>query len=354
MDVTAWTKRYGEERPQYERLSAKACQLLRDILRDEGVSAECVYRAKDVESFQEKIARTGKDYRDPLREVTDLAGVRVIVQSLEDVERVGNIIVREFSIDELRSVNKLHQLEPDRFGYLSQHFIVRLANPRSQLSEWKGLGDRWVEVQVRTTLQHAWAVIQHSLDYKSEIDVPTKLRRRLFRVSALLEIADEELDVLGREIGNTIREYKEMLARGDAHIELNGDSLRTYVKHSSEVAYWCQYLREQTRQRVERIGDVSRDVRLARFLGLSRIEEIDRLLHNSRGWGEIFLAQYFQKYFQRNNLTPDRVSTDINGVVTLLMIGTYAHALTPQVLSRDFGFGTSYILDVANASRPTT
>lgn len=49
-----------------------------------------------------------------------------------------------------------------------------------------------------TVLQHAWATISHKLDYKSEVDVPRELRRSLFRLSALLELADKEFVDLRR------------------------------------------------------------------------------------------------------------------------------------------------------------
>jgi len=189
------------------------------------------------------------------------------------------------------------------------------------------------------------------LDYKSTIDVPRKLRRKLFRVSALLELADEELDQLSREIIGTIREYKEKLQTGNARIELNVDSLRAYVQTSPEVAYWNQYLRENTKQRVETWGDLSRDVRLAQFLGLKTIDDIDSMFRTARGWGEDFFRRFYAVFYERHNTSPDRVTTVVNGVVTMLMIASHAEAFTSEGLERDFGFGTAYILDIARTAR---
>jgi ppGpp synthetase/RelA/SpoT-type nucleotidyltranferase len=345
--------RYEAERPHYERLATKIRGLLAELLANEGIRAECDSRAKTVESFREKIARPGKEYSDPLTDVTDLAGIRVVLHSLADVERVGRIIATEFEVDRTRSVNKAEQLDPDRFGYLSQHYIVKLTAARAGLSDWKGLKDRWAEIQIRTTLQHAWAVIQHSLDYKNSIDVPQQLRRRLFRVSALLELADEELDALGAEIARIGAEYRDKLAKGNPQIELNVDSLREYVLKSPEVAYWNDFLRTNTGQRVESWGDLSRDVRIARDLGWSSVESIDRLLKEAHGWGEQFFTQYYQEFFRRTGATPDRVMTVVHGVITLLMLASGADTLTPERLERDYGFGSTYILDAARNARPS-
>src|SRR5262249_43337388 len=46
-------------------------------------------------------------------------------------------------------------------------------------------------------LQHAWAEIEHDLGYKAG-NIPDKFRRRFSRVSALLELADEEFMNLKR------------------------------------------------------------------------------------------------------------------------------------------------------------
>lgn len=56
------------------------------------------------------------------------------------------------------------------------------------------MGDLLVELQVRTLAQHMWAATSHKLQYKREESVPLPLRRAIYRVSALLETVDLELD----------------------------------------------------------------------------------------------------------------------------------------------------------------
>lgn len=84
------------------------------------------------------------------------------------------------------------QSDPDRFGYLSLHFIARLSDGRVELVEYRRFKGLRFEIQIRSILQHAWAEIEHDLGYKSASGVPAEVRRRFARVSGLLELADSE------------------------------------------------------------------------------------------------------------------------------------------------------------------
>lgn len=351
MNPDKCVEEYRAVRHCYERLAEKVAALLGELLDQQAITAEIEHRTKTVESFAEKIVRPGKTYDNPIYQVTDLAGIRLVLHSLSDVERAAELMQSQFRIDPTRSLNKLDMLDPDRFGYLSQHYIARIDAARAALPEWKGLGELQVEIQVRTNMQHAWAVIQHAFDYKSSVDVPKKLRRRLFRVSALLELADEELDVFAKEVQTTVAGYKDKLAHGDRAIELNVESLRVYVETSPDVAYWNDFLRTRTKQRVESWGDLSRDVRLARHVGITTIDQLGSLLRAAKGWGEIFFERYYARYFAERNTTPDKVMTVVNGTVTQLVIAANLDTLTSEVLDTQFGYGTHYILEEAAAAR---
>ena len=60
---------------------------------------------------------------------------------------------------------------------------------------------------MRTVLQHGWALISHRLDYKTESEVPKEVRRRLFRVAALLETSDELFADFGRAVDDIRATY---------------------------------------------------------------------------------------------------------------------------------------------------
>ena len=159
-------------------------------------------RTKKLDSFIEKIYRDGKNYTDPFTEVTDISGIRIIVPTINDMNNVEKIIRDNFKIDENNCVNKLVKKKNNEFGYLSNHLIVSLNKKRLDLEENKKFKDLKCEIQIRTYLDHAWASIEHKINYKSDQKLPDKTERRLFSLSALLEIAD-------REFQSIMDEYEE-------------------------------------------------------------------------------------------------------------------------------------------------
>jgi len=76
---------------------------------------------------------------------------------------------------------------------LPLHYVASLISEREKLTEYKRFAGIKVEIQIRSTLQHAWAEIEHDIGYKGENSVPDSLKRNFSRVAALLEVADIEL-----------------------------------------------------------------------------------------------------------------------------------------------------------------
>ncbi len=338
MDALEGKKLYEEKRPIYKRLTAKIHSMLEELLKVEGVTVTVVEsRTKKVAGFEEKINRPGKNYINPLEEITDLSGIRIVLYSLDDVEKVSDLVSREFIVDQERSVNKLNLLDADRFGYLSQHYIVKIGEPRSNLFEWKDLRDLWAEIQVRTVLQHAWAAIQHSLDYKSEYDIPMQLRRRLFRLSALFELADEELNHITDEAQGLFEQYKEQIESDQPSIELNLDSLKAYLEASEVVQEWADFI-ESFGVTVTSIGWISRDVEMDRRANIATVNEIDKLLKQSRAWGREYLREFLINTFG-DPIPSNHGSMDRNGIVPIFLIGNFLEIFTDEILDKEFGWG---------------
>jgi ppGpp synthetase/RelA/SpoT-type nucleotidyltranferase len=88
------------------------------------------------------------------------------------------------------------KLGPNEFGYRSVYVVIGLDGPRASMGEWKRFANLWAEIQIKSLLQHTWAMMNHMLVYKRQSQVPKELRRQLSRLSAILELADEEFAIL--------------------------------------------------------------------------------------------------------------------------------------------------------------
>jgi putative GTP pyrophosphokinase len=109
---------------------------------------------------------------------------------------VRTVVREEFEV--LEELNKFDDLGIDRFGYGAWHFVVKLGK-RSAGARYDDLRHLVCEVQVRTVVQDAWAILQHHLVYKKESEVPKTIRRSLNALAAQFEIADDKYDGLRRE-----------------------------------------------------------------------------------------------------------------------------------------------------------
>ena len=117
---------YNDEASLYEALSIKISVLLEEAVKKEGLYVHSIHnRVKERDSLSRKLNRPEVSYK-KLGDMTDIAGVRVITYFNADVEHVADIVQREFSIDSKNCVDKATLLDPDRFGYLSLHYVVGL------------------------------------------------------------------------------------------------------------------------------------------------------------------------------------------------------------------------------------
>lgn len=97
-------------------------ELLKALLRVQIIEVHLIEsRTKDARSFQEKIGRASKAYIDPLDEITDLSGIRIIAYYEEDLHKITELIEKEFDVDWDNSMDKRKILKPEEFGYQSIH-----------------------------------------------------------------------------------------------------------------------------------------------------------------------------------------------------------------------------------------
>lgn len=214
----------------FERLGNNMQEALTTFLADAEINILAVtYRIKEVDSFIEKIER--KNYKNPIDEIEDILGLRIICYYQTDVDKIREIILNEFEIQE--SQDKEEILEEDQFGYRSYHLIGKIKKSWLSAPNYRGLENLKFEIQIRTVLMHAWAEIAHKLAYKQKIHIPSHLKRKLFRISAKLEEADEQFEDLKSESNKykeaIIAELKKTKGQFDYNMKLNLDNLQAFL-----------------------------------------------------------------------------------------------------------------------------
>jgi len=195
--IRAW-QAYGSVRDRYARFAAAVEAILRMALRDlpvHNISA----RAKDLDRFASKAAKPDPidpakpKYSDPLTQIEDLAGARIITYVLRTLPVVEAVVAREFDVSE-RSDKADQLLEKASVGYRSVHLIVQFKPERTRLLEYQEFDGLKVEIQIRTILQHAWAEIEHDMRYKPNSEPNKELSQRFTALAGLIEVGDREFD----------------------------------------------------------------------------------------------------------------------------------------------------------------
>lgn len=192
---------YQAQLPHYETLRMLAVAQVTRTLQQAGLKIHHVTgRLKKPASLSDKLRRKVGRYH-ALSDVTDLVGLRIITYFESDVAAVSRLIEQGWDVDWNHSVDKSKVHDPDRFGYMGVHYVVRPSAEQPEFAEFVqgGLlpGVR-LEIQIRSILQHAWAEIEHDLGYKNRDAVPREVSRRFYRLAGLLEIADEEFMAIAR------------------------------------------------------------------------------------------------------------------------------------------------------------
>ena len=156
-------------------------------------------RVKSVSSILEKMQRKGirdQDLAAIRRELTDIAGVRVICNYLHDIYRIRDLLVAQDDMCLQREKDYIKA--PKENGYRGLHLILLVP---VFLSAEKELVP--VEIQIRTIAMDFWASLEHQLRYKAWHEVPQELHARLKRCSDASAALDLEMQDIFDQLGGT-------------------------------------------------------------------------------------------------------------------------------------------------------
>jgi len=270
-EVASW---YSERRPLYKALAVKVADVLEENIKEKRVAYHSVtHRGKSLESFTDKAKRD--KYTDPVNEIKDMAGVRVITYLESDVSKIAKIVEELFDVDWSNSVDQSRLLSSDKLGYRSVHYVARFDEDRCKLPENEKYKDLPFEIQMRSLLQHSWAEFEHDRNYKFGGKLPAALERRLYLAAGMLEITDREFVALDGEIDKHKSEVIENLNRGDLDIEITTASLTEYL--SKKFSRFVKVLPEERRY-ARGEATARRMIEELELFGISTLEQLDNIV----------------------------------------------------------------------------
>ena len=224
---------YAAVQPELHAITERYVAIITTLLDDAGINYLSITgRTKSVASFAAKAIRSVDGellYDDPLTQITDVVGVRVITYLQGDVVAVAQVFADQLTIIGDRDLG-VETAREGRFGYASRHLLVSSA----AVPDWPA------SVQVRTVLQHAWAEFEHDIRYKGTVpdDLAPDLERRFSLAAGLLELVDREFSEIGNQLQASLSSRRPDFDPADPRI--SPQELATFLASQYPDASWSR------------------------------------------------------------------------------------------------------------------
>ncbi len=150
-------------------------------------------RVKKISSILEKAKKKEIILSNIENEIEDIAGIRIICQFVEDIDRVVEIIRTRSDMQVKYEKDYINNSKQS--GYRSYHIIV-------YYQVHTAIGEKQIqaEIQIRTLAMNFWATIEHSLLYKYGQNIPSSIKKRLIRSAEAAYMLDQEMSKIRDEI----------------------------------------------------------------------------------------------------------------------------------------------------------
>jgi len=156
-------------------------------------------RVKELSSLLEKANKFGIPIDRLQYEIEDIAGIRIMCQFVDDIDRVVEIIRGRKDMQVLYEKDYVRGVKDS--GYRSYHMVIKYP-----VNMADGQKDLLAEFQIRTLSMNFWATIEHSLNYKYKKQLPDMVREKLKKAAD----AAFELDELMLDIKDEIKDAQKL------------------------------------------------------------------------------------------------------------------------------------------------
>lgn len=150
-------------------------------------------RVKTVASILDKAQKKNIPIDEIEDRLLDIAGVRIICQFVEDIQKVVEIIRKRTDMEVISERDYINHMKDS--GYRSYHVIVKY-----EVQTLTGSRKIRVEIQIRTLAMNFWSTIEHSLQYKYKKNIPDHIREKLTNAANAIISLDNEMSSVRSEI----------------------------------------------------------------------------------------------------------------------------------------------------------
>lgn len=280
--------RFEREQPRYRRAADAVAEEIKEVARSIGVTVRASGREKSLDSFVKKAL--SKPYARPWEQTTDKAGARGVVSDPSQLYPLVEALEASWSGRLLgERQDKRFELDDNVFDYSGIHLQVVAPLEDGDTEPIQ------CEVQVRTAAQDAWSILSHQFLYKPVVAVPPATRRAMFRLVALVEVFDEEVQ---RVVTATLADpdYPQARLLQDAERVFYGLTHWDYNRALSEVVLTAavhavpeaerhtygdrleQFVREHRERLIELYGDYAPGTDLGRLSRYALVTQPESLV----------------------------------------------------------------------------
>ena len=151
-------------------------------------------RVKSVSSILEKMQRKGIVPEEMEEQVEDIAGIRIICQFVEDIEKVADLIQKRSDIEIKSEKDYIRHMKDS--GYRSYHLIVYYT-----VETMNGPKRIQVEIQIRTMAMDFWASLEHDIRYKvDKTKLPEGINEEMFECAGKIAEIDRQMQDMYQRI----------------------------------------------------------------------------------------------------------------------------------------------------------
>ncbi len=167
-------------------------EILAEFLNENIIKITPNFRLKDEKTFLFKALYRKKPYKNPLVDIEDKIGTRIVVLKSSDIQKVGDKILEhsKWKAKITKSIQQEIEDKPNIFDYQSLHIVVEPIE--EDINYESGIKPTLTcEIQIRTLLQHAFAEVSHDSTYKGPYKNDKEILRHLAKSMALMEATDD-------------------------------------------------------------------------------------------------------------------------------------------------------------------